>query len=498
MDMGTGMTPLSAERPPSIAEHQKPKDMSAGAQGDGWPDEACIPTDLPFTPSVSTVISRHASHLAASPEEERESNEKNDCKQQQKKKKKRRPRDEVCDRGQPEAQAENTLLSEGHHRVSPCKDRDRMEGGWEQEEPGRRGGRGKRGKSRKKLPEEWGFTAELPEGVLDQLVPPIAQPLENPYSSIGNMGLIPASEDFYPDEGLFPPSLTQDLLSLMAPTSPPPAMGCDVLPTLPVSMPTSQGDFSPKGTFPMAPHPGDPFTASYQDLLMDTETASLGNNKEAFSPTFSLDSPVHKSGVKVIFDHETSMQDVHMKDAMSFSPTHQPDCGLSPLEKPSELTATAPPFSPSDSSWLILDSHCNNNNDSFEFSDITPGRPLPVGLAFDTPSPVPLHSPKTIPEFYPSGGKEAKSPSQKIPKKSRSSSSPSLTKSPTSPGSGLNPAAKPFFPSFADPTEPLTVVVAPMSEGLLQWHVLSTRGIRGVDQYLAWACGSTSGLGPTQ
>nr|XP_046211824.1 microtubule-associated protein 4 isoform X3 [Oncorhynchus gorbuscha] len=492
--MGTemGIAPLSTERPPSIAEPQKPppqaantpKDMSAGALGDGWPDEACIPTDLPFTQSVSTVISRHASHLAASPEdrpdsgwplreasavgEERESNEGNDRKQQQKKKKKRRPRDDVYDlvenRDHPEAQAENTPLSEGHHRVSPRKDRDRMDGGWEREEPGRSGGRGKRGKSRKKLPEEWGVTAEpfmpssassandLPEGVLDQLVPPIthSQPLENPYS---NMGLSPASEEFY--GGLFPPSLTQDLLSLTAPTSPPPALSCELLPTAPVSMPTSQGDYSPKNTFPMASHPGDPFTASYQDLLMDTENASMGNAKEALSTTFPLDSPVHESGVKVVFDHDTPMHDVHMKNALSLSLTRQPDRGLPPLEKFSELTATAPPFSPSDSSWLINDS--NFNNDSFEFSDITPGRPLPLGLAFDTPSPAPLRSPKTIPEYHP---REGKSPSQNIPTKSPSSSS---TKSPTSPGSGLNPAAKPFFPSFAELTEPL-VVVAPMSE----------------------------------
>ncbi|KAM9417301.1 uncharacterized protein ACWYII_023424 isoform 20-T20 [Salvelinus alpinus] len=498
MRMEMGIAPLSTERPPSIAEPQKPppqaantaKDMSAGALGDGWPDEACIPTDLPFTQSVSTVISRHASHLAASPEdrpdsgwphreasavgEERESNEGNDRKQQQKKKKKRRPRDDVYDlvenRGHPEAQAENTPLSEGHHRVSPRKDRDRMDGGWEREEPGRSGGRGKRGKSRKKLPEEWGVTAEpfvpssassandlpegLSEGVLDQLVPPIthSQPLEIPYS---NMGLSPASEEFY--EGLFPPSLTQDLLSLTAPTSPPPALGCELLPTAPVSMPTSQGDFSPKGTFPMASPPGDPFTASYQDLLMDTENASMGNAKVAFSTTFPLDSPVHESGVKVVFDHDTPMHDVHMKNALSLSPTRQPDCGLSPLEKFSELTATAPPFSPSDSSWLINDS--NFNNDSFEFSDITPGRPLPLGLAFDTPSPAPLRSPKTIPEYHPRKGK---SPSQNIPTKSPPSSS-SSTKSPTSPGSGLNPAAKPFFPSFAELTEP-QVVVAPMSE----------------------------------
>eukprot|EP00063_Salmo_salar_P061742 XP_014036577.1 PREDICTED: microtubule-associated protein 4-like isoform X8 [Salmo salar] len=498
MGMEMGIAPLSTERPPSIAEPQKPppqaantpKDMSAGALGDGWPDEACIPTDLPFTQNVSTVISRHASHLAASPEdrpdsgwphreasavgEERESNEGNDRKQQQKKKKKRRPRDDVYDlvenRGHPEAQAENTPLSEGHHRVSPRKDRDRMDGGWEREEPGRSGGRGKRGKSRKKLPEEWGVTAEpfvpssassandlpegLPEGVLDQLVPPIthSQPLENPYS---NMKLSPASEEFY--EGLFPPSLTQDLLSLTAPTSPPPALGCELLPTAPVSMPTSQGDFSPKGTFPMASRPGDPFTASYQDLLMDTESASMGNAKEPFSTTFPLDSPVHESGVKVVFDHDTPMHDVHMKNALSLSPIRQPDRGLSPLEKFSELTATAPPFSPSDSSWLINDSNFNNN--SFEFSDITPGRPLPLGLAFDTPSPAPLRSPKTIPEYHP---REGKSPSQNIPTKSPSSSS-SSTKSPTSPGSGLNPAAKPFFPSFAELTEPL-VVVAPMSE----------------------------------
>ncbi|XP_038840655.1 uncharacterized protein LOC120039286, partial [Salvelinus namaycush] len=368
VNMDMGMALLSAERPPSIAEHQKPKDMSAGALGDGWTDKACIPTDLPFTPSCSTMISHHASHLAASPEdlpdcgrphrealamgEEMESNEGNDCKQQQqqKKKKKRRPRDEVYDRGQPETQAENTIPSEGHHRVSPRKDRDRMVGGWEQEEPGRSGGRGKRGKSRKKLPEEWGFTAEpfvpssathLPEGVLDQLAPPIAhpQPLENPYSSMGNMGLIPASED------LFPPSLTQNLLPLMAPNQSGRLLAQRHLP---------HGHVSWRHIHRQLPIPA----YGYRDC--------------------------------------------------------QPG------------------------SWLINDYHFNNNNNCFEFSDITPACYLP-------------------------GGKKAKSPSQKIPKKSRSSSS-SSTKSPTSPGSGLNPTAQSFFPCFANPTEPLTVVVAPMSE----------------------------------
>ncbi|KAL1006353.1 hypothetical protein UPYG_G00071250 [Umbra pygmaea] len=483
LNVDIGAAPLSADRPPSIAEPQTPpsqtantpRDMSAGALGDGWPDQACIPTDLPFTPSVSTVISRHASHLAASPEEapdsgwphressaageEREGYDRKQ--QQQKKKKKRKPRDDLYDlgdvRGQPEAQAENNP-PEGHHRVSPRRDRERTEGGWEREDQGRVGGRGKKSKSRKKLPEEWGVTAEpfvsssgvqLPEGVLDQLVPQHpphpahlnTQPPESPYSS---MALSPATEEFYP-EGLIPSSLTQDLLSLTSPPSPPPALG-----------------LKSKDTFPVAPCPADPFTTSYQDLLMDTENANMGGADGSFSMAFPLASPHHQPAVRVMFDPDPSVQDVHMKDDMSFSSAHQPECDLSPLVQLSELTATAPPFSPSDSPWLLHDSLSNSGN--------TPGRSLPLGLAFDTPSPAPLRSPKTGPEFHPREGKEAKSPSQKIPNKPRSSSSSSSsTKSPTSPGnSGLNPAAKPFFPSFADPSEPPTVVVAaPVSGGLL-------------------------------
>ncbi|XP_026219823.1 uncharacterized protein LOC113164651 [Anabas testudineus] len=205
INMEVGAAPLQAERPPSIAEPQhptppagsdapkehspmlpepqaprSPQDLSAGALGNCWPDQAsCLPTDLPFTPSVATVISRHAGNLAASPEDPPDSwpsRESTSCaggderegdasERKQKKKKKRRQKDEgsyehVESRGHSEmqVQGENTPPAEEfYHRIGPR--RDKGDGGWE-DQLGKSGGRGKRAKSRKKLPEEWAVAAE--------------------------------------------------------------------------------------------------------------------------------------------------------------------------------------------------------------------------------------------------------------------------------------------------------------------------------------------------
>ncbi|KAJ8413258.1 hypothetical protein AAFF_G00092540 [Aldrovandia affinis] len=163
-----GVAPFQTERPSSIAEPQTPPlslasdplkqpnkhtqplhSSVAGVLGDPWEVQGGLQTDLPFTPSVSTVISRHASQLAESPldpqwphpqsagaGEERENegaDRKHQQQQQLKKKKKRRPREEVYDHMENRSpvdhhglQVENTPPTDGPQRRSPWR-----EGGWE-------------------------------------------------------------------------------------------------------------------------------------------------------------------------------------------------------------------------------------------------------------------------------------------------------------------------------------------------------------------------------
>ncbi|KAI1902143.1 hypothetical protein AGOR_G00041670 [Albula goreensis] len=156
MNMDVGVAPLPTARPPSVAEPQQPPslfateppklaqspskpnnqnpfgnpldflnapDTTAGAPGDPWAGEGGLQTDLPFTPSVSTVISRHADEMAeGSPEPSGDTEEYQQQSggggeergneggggggdKRQKKKKKRRQREEVYDLL--ESQAEN-------------------------------------------------------------------------------------------------------------------------------------------------------------------------------------------------------------------------------------------------------------------------------------------------------------------------------------------------------------------------------------------------------
>lgn len=496
-----------------------------GALGDCWPDQAgCLPTDLPFTPSVSTVISRHAGHLATTPDDppdswpSRESTayaggderEGDGSDRKQKKKKKRRQKDEgsyehIESRGHPEVQAqgENTPPAEDfYHRIGPR--RDRGEGGWE-EQLGKSGGRGKRGKSRKKIPEEWGVTAEpfVPSSAgTSQITEEVMMDLgsadqANVEASFDlDTSQSPWKKDVYPEEGLVPSPLSQDLFSPTAASISPLVLNSELKATAaPFTMPSTTNTGT-VGSFPMAPRPDDPF-----DLLMDSENASLGNSRQAFSPPFSPENEatVGEMVDSGMFDNSSSFQEsggqgMLEEDTSAFSPASQPSPGLSTK---GEVLASAPPLSPSDASWLLNDSHMSSDSKLFDFSDMsTSGHPLPLGLAFDTPSPAPLRSPKTTAqEFQTKEHKDAKS-TQKQSKKCRSSSSSSSVKSPTSPGakkfppqespgispssppslsplgapgSGLNPAAKPFFPSFADPMEEPAVAppVAP-TEGWLQ------------------------------
>uniref|UniRef100_UPI0037E7B41B microtubule-associated protein 4 isoform X2 n=1 Tax=Semicossyphus pulcher TaxID=241346 RepID=UPI0037E7B41B len=524
-----GAAPLSAERIPSKAEPQhatptagseapkehspmlpepqaprSPLDLSGGALGDCWPDQAgCLQTDLPFTPSVSTVISRHAGHLAASPDDTpdnwptRESTayaggderDGDGSDRKQKKKKKRRQKDEgshepLESKGHTEVEASGENTEEFYNRIGPR--RDKGEGGWE-EQLGKSGGRGKKGKSRKKIPQEWGVMAEpfvpasaatsqITEEDMMDLGSSVPANLE---SSFADMDTRPSTwrKEVFPEAGLIPSPLSQDLFSSTAANISPLVLNSELKATAaPFTMPSTT-DGAPLGSFPMAPHPDDPF-----DLLLDTENASLGNSSQAILPPFSQENE-SMSGDMVdsgMFDNTSSLQGSCVQglpegDTSAFSPASQPSPGFSPK---GEVLASAPPLSPSDASWLLNNSNVSKDSDLFDFSDMSSSsHPIALGLSFDTPSPAPLRSPKTTAqELQPKEHKDAKS-AQKQPKKSRSSSSSSSVKSPTSPGakkfppqsspvispssppsvsplgspaSGLNPAAKPFFPSFAD------------------------------------------------
>lgn len=492
-----------------------------GALGNCWPDQAsCLPTDLPFTPSVATVISRHAGNLAASPEDPPDSwpsRESTSCaggderegdasERKQKKKKKRRQKDEgsyehVESRGHSEmqVQGENTPPAEEfYHRIGPR--RDKGDGGWE-DQLGKSGGRGKRAKSRKKLPEEWAVAAEpfvSSPAATSQVTEEVMMYTES--SSQANLDASftdmdtsqsPWQTDVYPEENLVPASVSQNLPPTADSVSPL-VLNSELKATAaPFTMPSTNNNAT-LGSFPVAPCPNDPF-----DLLMDTENVSLGDNSQALSPPFSPENEAMGGDLvdSGIFDNTSSIQQSCLQgqsegDTLAFSPASQPSPAFSPK---GEVLASAPPLSPSDASWLLNESLISSNTDPFDFSNIsTPGHPLPLGLSFDTPSPAPLRSPKTTAqEFQPKEHKDAKS-SQKQSKKSHSSTSSSPIKSPTSPGakksptqaspaispssppsgtplpgSGLNPAAKPFFPSFADPMDETAAPVAPIIEGWL-------------------------------
>ncbi|XP_068438226.1 microtubule-associated protein 4 isoform X2 [Clinocottus analis] len=509
------------EHSPMLPEPQTPRsplDLSSGALGDCWPDEAsCLPTDLPFSPSVSTVISRHTGHLAVSPDDppetwpSRESTayaggderEQEGSDRKQKKKKKRRQKDEgpyeyLESRGHPEVptQGENTPPTEEfYHRIGPR--RDRGDGCWE-EQLGKSGGRGKKGKSRKKLPEEWGVAAEpfVPSAaatsqVTEEVMMELGSSVQaNEEASFVDMDASqsPRKKEVSSEEGLVPTHLSEDLFSPIVASNNPLVLNSELKATAaPFTMPS------------MAPRPGDPF-----DLLMETENTTLGNSSQVFSPGGDV---VDNAMCNTSSLQESCVRGIPEGDTSAFSPASQP----SPSPK-GEVLASAPPLSPSDASWLLNDSSMSSTSELFDFSDVsTSGHPSTLGLSFDTPCPAPLRSPKTTAqECQPKEHKDAKS-SQKQPKKSRSSSSSSV-KSPTSPGvkifpaqaspaispsspqatspgSGLNPTAKPFVPSFADPMEepavvpPVTPIIEAKSDKMDKTEEEKEDIIKNVDQF---------------
>ncbi|KAJ8374875.1 hypothetical protein SKAU_G00054550 [Synaphobranchus kaupii] len=339
-NIDVGMAPFQTERPASIAEPQSPplslasepqkppplQAFTTGVLGDPWEGHGGLQTDLPFTPSVSTVISRHASQLADSPMdpqwpphqsmgvgEERES-EVADRKQQQKKKKKRRPREEMYDflenRGHADnlGQAENTPPTDRLHRPFP-----RREEGWD--DGGRVGGRGKKGRSRKKFPEEWGVLQDPPpptsgfhsqELSAELLAPSLTHPQAMDISGPSMQDpLICLTDDSLPlglDDGLIPSmpsSLTQDLLSLTA-SFPPSTLSPEPLPAGPAGISPSLGiGLSPKETPPQFPGLENSFsmvgTGTPVAPLIAAGSPTLGKAEEGLSllpsDLFTTDTP---------------------------------------------------------------------------------------------------------------------------------------------------------------------------------------------------------------
>lgn len=411
----------------------------------------------------------------------------------QKKKKKRRQKDEGSnEHHEGQAQGETSPSAEEfYHRIGPR--RDKGEGGWE-EQLGRGGGRGKRSKSRKKLPEEWGVGAEpfVPESAVTSQIADEA--LANLKSSDQDNFDFSISE-MDTSQSPWKKDPEEDLCSPVVPSINPLVLNSELSATAaPFSMPSTTNSAT-LVSFPMASSPGDS-----SDFLVDTENASLGYSNHALLPPFSskteaMDSDMVDSGM---FDNSSSLQSfvqgMPQGDTSAVNLIPQSSPGLPPKGEP---LASAPPLSPSDALWALNDSQMSSNTDLFDFADVSAsGLPVPLGLSFDAPSPPPLRSPKTtVQDSQPKELKDAKA-AQKQSKKSHSSTSSPVT-SPTSPGgenippqaspvinpssppsvsplavpgSGLNPSAKPFFPSFADTMEETAMVPPfnPITKGWLQ------------------------------
>ncbi|XP_035980974.1 microtubule-associated protein 4 isoform X10 [Fundulus heteroclitus] len=501
---------LSAMLPQPQVPHS-PLDVSAGSLDDSWQDQTgSLSTDPPFTPSISVKFSDQSDQLAASQEDtpdswpSRESTayaggderDTDGSDRKQKKKKKRRQKDEGSyeqheGRGQPETQGdgENTPPTEEfYHRIGPR--RDRVEGGWE-EQLGKGGSRGKKSKNRKRLPEEWAVTAEpfVPASVTaSESKAKVTVDLGGSTSERMETSDMDTSQNTWKKEESSP--LSQDLFSPMAATVSPLVLNSELNATAaPFTMPSSASKTT-HSSFPEAASSGD-----LVDILMDTENADLGQSNQTFYPPLSENTGAVGDMVDSgRFDcsssfQESSMQSISEGDTSAFSPASQTSQALSPK---GEVLASAPPLSPSNVSWLLNDSQLSSNSDLFDFSDQSAaGHPVPLGLSFNTPSPAPLRSPKTTAQEFQPKPKDGTS-AQKQPRKSLSSSSSPSVRSPTSPeakllpqaspvaspssplsvtaagvpASGLNPAAKPFFPSFADPMEDTAVVppVVPIVE----------------------------------
>lgn len=440
------------------------------------------------------MISRHASQLASSPDEpspacrpNKESTtytgadekEGEGLDRKQKKKKKRRPKDEGSweHPGVQEAQEERAASADGlYQRVGPCRDKavgGAGEGSWE-EQIGKSGGRGRRGKSRKKLPEEWSVMAEplIPSTttgshVQAEMLVKLGVATHSPAvpeASFQGMEhvLSTRSQEFYPEEEVLS---DQDLFSITASTITQLAQSSELKATAaPFTMPAVNVTL---GSFPITP--AHSFSSTHHE-----------QSDGAFCDV--VDNRLFGHGSKSM---ESYTSGVHLADTSAFSPNSQ----LSP-DQCTKMGMPGVPRSPADSSWQHSDAQLSASSDSFDLGDhpATLGCDLPAGLVCDSTCPAPLRSPRTMPQDCHPRPRECQDtmPSRKCRSSSSSSSSP--LKSPTfnilpqdSPGltpptsslaslaSYLNPAAKPFFPSLNEPMEATTVVpsIAPVIEGWL-------------------------------
>lgn len=414
------------------------------------------------------MISRHASNFPISPSEEaadawpcRESpayaggdeREADGSDRKQRKKKKRRQKEEgPYDNA---AAGDNSPTSEEFYgRIGPRKDAGG--GGWE-EQLGKSssggGGRGKKGKSRKKIPEEWGLAepfvpaSEAAAHIQAEVVVDLGSSVQGcreAYFPDGDASPSPWKAETFPEEGLVPAPLSQDLFSFTASPINPLAFSSELNATAPpFTMPT--------GAVGTNSSPPQPDAEDSFDLLTESGSA------DSVLPTGGGDGAVD-SGV---FVQSSLLQDA---ETSVFSPASQSSESQSPAVVGAAV-ASAPPLSPSDASWLLNDSHANSSggSDLFDFSE---AGGLGVSMTFDTPSPAPLRSPKTTAqEFHPREDKSAQKPPTsaspsspvKMPTSPGEAETPpaespgfsSSSPSSLTPGSALNPSAKPFFPSFA-------------------------------------------------
>lgn len=282
-------------------------------------------------------------------------------------------------------------------------------------------------------------------------------------SSLADSNQNPWGQEVFVGEGLVPKPLSEDLffVTSVSPLVLNSALNATAAPfTMP---PTTTG--APFESAPPAVRAGDSF-----DLLMDTQRSGSDRSNQAFSLPLSPERTAAAgdtvdSGVfdNTSFAQESSAQSLPEEDTSAFSPASPSSRGHSP-----EVLASALPMSPSDALWALNESRISTSStESFDFTNVkSSALPLALGLSFDTPSPAPLRSPKTTAQdFNPKDDRKQN-------RKSHSSSSSSSAKSPTSPGesspqqappvigpsqaflgSGLNPSAKPFFPSFANSVE---------------------------------------------
>lgn len=288
-------------------------------------------------------------------------------------------------------------------------------------------------------------------------------------SSFADSNQSPWIQEEIVEEDLLPKPLSEDLFSV---TSISPLVLNSALnaTAAPFTMPSTTNS----ATFESMP--GNSYPAESFDLLMESENSGLDQGNLSQEREAKVGDVIDSGMIdSTSFAQESCAHGVPEQDA--FPPASPSSQGHSP-----EVLASAPPISPSDTLWVLNDSQLSSSTESFDLGNKkTQAHPLPSGLSFDTPCPAPLRSPKTTAQEF--DLKDEKT-------KKRKSSSPSL-KGSTSPGetqqappvvspssqsapsvavlgSGLNPSAKPFFPSFANSVEEGTMV-QPVDSAVKGW-----------------------------